>query len=951
MLRLFLYLFLSALFYFGGLKPASCQSITELKDKLEQAVAPEDSLNYLIQLTMAYRYKAPHTGIQYGRNAISLGERINDSQLLSFANTALGNVYYEKGEFGLALEAYSHALNRCIIEYDNRFVASCLNNIGKAYRELGFYSLANEKFEQAIEFQNKENDNSGLANSYLNLGVSLFKMKDYDQAMQSFNTVLDISFDELDPLIRATTFKNVGNIFLQRGEYSMATEFYNRALRIYERLDDQKGLASIYNRLGLVNKLMAEYPGALEKFVQAAEIYSRQQNQKRLAKTYLFIAEIKTILNLQEESAQYINQAIAIGLENGFKEILQESYHLLYEIYSGTQDLNAAFTYYRKSIAYKDSIRNESLIQTIAQTETRNAFLQHELNPDSINNEKQLQKYTRLFALVLFFLAVIIVVLAFSRLINQRKANRVLAHQRNILKQTLNDLKISEEKYKALFSKANDAIFLMDNDTFIDCNDKTLHIFECEREDIVGQPPYTFSPKVQPDGKKSKAKAIHYIKQCYKGKPQRFYWVHTKKDGTVFDADVSLNIIQLDTGKYIQAIVRDISDRVRAEKEMVEAREKAEKATESKTFFLAKMSHEIRTMLGGITSSAQLLKDTTLEKDQSELLDIIDTSADNLLGIVNEILDMSKIEAGKIDLEERPFLLKETLQHTVNAYLHKAKEKKISLYLSIHPRVPEQVAGDELRLRQILNNLISNAIKFTDKGHVTLEAEVIKEDADKYTLGLKIADTGIGIPESKMRDMFSAYSQLDVSISRRYGGTGLGLNIAYKLIHLMQGTIEVDSELDIGTTFTLSIPFNKSDADLSVDKNEEEPISSKKYNILLAEDNIVNQKITMINLQNLGHKVVLAVDGKDAWKKYLENEYDIILMDVQMPVMDGIEVTHLIRDHEKKNPEKQRTRIIALTANILGQDAEYCLAEGMDDFIGKPFKVEEVVKKIEKEKE
>ena len=264
MLRLFLYLFLSALVYFGGLKPASCQSNIELEDKLEQAITPEDSLDYLIQLTLAYRYKAPKQGIQYGEYAILLGEKIKDSRLLARANTALGNVYYEKGEFGLALEAYSHALNRCIIQYDNMFVASCLNNIGKVYRELGFYSLANVKFEQAIEIQNEENDNSGLAISYLNLGVTHLKMKDYDQAMQSFNTILDTPFDELDPLIRATTFKNVGNIFLQRGEYPMATEFYDRAFRIYERLEDQKGLASIYNRLGLCNKLKADYPAALE---------------------------------------------------------------------------------------------------------------------------------------------------------------------------------------------------------------------------------------------------------------------------------------------------------------------------------------------------------------------------------------------------------------------------------------------------------------------------------------------------------------------------------------------------------------------------------------------------------------------------------------------------------------------------------------------------------------
>ncbi|RLD75923.1 MAG: hypothetical protein DRJ15_16250, partial [Bacteroidetes bacterium] len=257
---------------------------------------------------------------------------------------------------------------------------------------------------------------------------------------------------------------------------------------------------------------------------------------------------------------------------------------------------------------------------------------------ENTERERQIERYTRWFIIVTLILSLLTVILAFSKLFSQRKANRRLAHQRNILKQTLGDLKTSEEKYKALFSKANDAIFLMDHGTFQDCNDKTLEMFGCKREEIIGQPPYKFSPRTQPDGKNSKERALHMIEQCYQGKPQRFYWMHSKMDGTLFDAEVSLNMVRIENSPYIQAIVRNISERVRAEKEMIRAREKAEKATESKTFFLAKMSHEIRTMLGGITSSAQLLMNTKVTEHQSELLDIIDTSADNLLSIVNEIL-------------------------------------------------------------------------------------------------------------------------------------------------------------------------------------------------------------------------------------------------------------------------------------------------------------------------
>jgi CheY-like chemotaxis protein len=408
----------------------------------------------------------------------------------------------------------------------------------------------------------------------------------------------------------------------------------------------------------------------------------------------------------------------------------------------------------------------------------------------------------------------------------------------------------------------------------------------------------------------------------------------------------------MDGNSFIQAIVRDISERVRAEKEMVRAREKAEKATESKTFFLAKMSHEIRTMLGGITNSAQLLQRTSVNDKQTELLDIINSSADSLLAIVNEILDFSKIEAGKIDIEDHPFNLRKTLEEIVNVHLPNATSKGINLYFSIHRNIPKYVSGDELRLKQVLTNLLSNAIKFTHEGSITLDVAVDTEDKFGWDIIFSIADTGIGIADNKIKDMFAEYSQSDVSISRRFGGTGLGLNIVYNLVNLMKGSINVKSELGKGTEFIVGIHFTRAEySEKEEDAKEAAPfLSDKKYSVLLAEDNVINQKITMINLQQLGHDVELAINGTQAWKMYREKDYDIILMDIQMPEMDGIEVTHLIRKYEADNPDRKRTRIIALTANILGQDADYCLSEGMDAYIPKPFRIEDILEKLEPEK-
>jgi len=574
-----------------------------------------------------------------------------------------------------------------------------------------------------------------------------------------------------------------------------------------------------------------------------------------------------------------------------------------------------------------------------------------EYNTEQSANDEDTAVYTRWFVIIILILSVLTVILAWSKLISQRKANKILAHQRNILKQTVREHRLSEDKYRALFSQANDAIFLMDHETFIDCNDKTLEMFSCQREEIIGHPPYDFSPEKQPDGKRSKEKALHLIKLCHDGKPQRFYWQHSKKNGNVFDAEVSLNNLTMDGKEYIQAIVRDISERARAEKEMVLAREKAEKATESKTFFLAKMSHEIRTMLGGITNSAHLLRSTEVDDKQSELLDIINTSANNLLSIVNEILDFSKIEAGKIDIEEKPFNLKKTLEGIVSANLPPAKSKGITLFLSIHNKIPDFVSGDELRLKQIITNLVTNAIKFTDEGSVQLEVSIHKEKETKWELVFEVVDTGIGIPENRITDMFAQYSQSDVSISRRFGGTGLGLNIVYNLVNILNGKINVTSEVGKGTSFIVNLSFGKTDF---IETNSEvrniTPVSSDKvFKVLLAEDNVINQKITIINLQQLGHEIDLAVNGIEAWEMYLKKDYDVILMDIQMPEMDGIEVTHMIRKYEADHPDRPRTRIVALTANILGQDAEYCLSEGMDAYIPKPFSIEDILEKLEEQ--
>jgi two-component system, sensor histidine kinase and response regulator len=645
----------------------------------------------------------------------------------------------------------------------------------------------------------------------------------------------------------------------------------------------------------------------------------------------------------------------------------------------------------------------------------------------------------------------------------------------------------NEEKFRTVIENSNDGISIIREGILLYVNPKFLEIFGYDNGDeLIGKPANLL---VHPDNRAELDRISHSREKGELVIPV-FEFKGIRKNGNTVYIEIS-GALSVYHGETVTIdFLRDITNRKEAERAIIEARLQAEEANRAKSEFLANMSHEIRTPMNGIIGMTELALGTELTKTQRGYLEMVKISADSLLALINDILDFSKIEAKKVELEEIDFDLRNTMENAMDILSIRANEKNLELVCHLHAEVPTALSGDPARLRQIIVNLAGNAIKFTGKGEVVIRVEKEQTEAGSIQLHFSVSDTGIGIAPDKIKTVFESFSQADGSITRKYGGTGLGLTISKKLVEMMGGTIWVESEPGKGSVFHFTVRFKGSRAEprqaprikktvltgtrvLIVDDNatnrmvlkemislwglvsseaadgkealtrikeanesgkpyrlvlldlqmpemdgfetarkikelnlgkeitlmlltslgrkgdaarcEEVGISGylikpikqselldmilisfgtagekeahvvtrytiqearRRLNILLAEDNMVNQKLAMTLLQGRGHNVVLANNGREAVKLQENEEFDLILMDVQMPEMDGFEATKIIREREK---EKGLTPIpiVAMTAHAMKGDREQCIEAGMNEYVSKPINARELFEVIE----
>ena len=431
-----------------------------------------------------------------------------------------------------------------------------------------------------------------------------------------------------------------------------------------------------------------------------------------------------------------------------------------------------------------------------------------------------------------------------------------------------------------------------------------------------------------------------------------------RKDGRRLPVEVSSHLVTIDGESFVISVARDISQHKRVEKQLRKAKEAAEAANRAKSEFLTNMSHELRTPLNGVIGMVDLLIRSQLGTEQQQYAEVIKNSGEALMALLDDLLDYSKVESGQIYLVNFPFILRHEVQQVVDRLRPLAKDQQLEFEFEIDSDLPDRLLGDPVRVKQVLSKLVGNAIKFTPSGRVRVEISSdsspagcdsvadlhdtqdqnidIDEVGEKAWVRFSVRDTGIGIPAERLKDIFYQFTQVDSSPTRSYGGTGIGLAIANKLVSLMGGRLQVESQVNQGSTFSALIPFYP------------DPIQRKGYSgksVLVVEDDPVNQQVLVAMLKRMGLEAQLAYNGQEAVSKVLDNDYSLVLMDLHMPGMNGLDAARAIR---LKEQDQRNTVIIATTACVLDEDRRVCIEAGMNDFVSKPFtgkQLEEVLRR------
>ena len=942
-----------------------CLSQVDSLEKMLEQVEGDEKFELLITSSKEYWFIDPAKSVELAEQAFKIGEEKKNDIQKARALNRIGLGFYFLEKYNPAYEYYRKSL---ILSKEINYsdgISRASNNIGLIYDALGSYDTAIDYYYISLDIEKRNNNIEGVAATLINIGNIYYYLQDYDKALDLYNNCLNIckKLDQKQRILDCYT--NLGSLFFEINKFDTAIEYSTLAYKLSLEIGNIDNQAANLNNIGNVHFEKQQYETALEFYNKALKIQKENKYLWSETNTLRNIGGVYNALNQKQNAFKYFDEALEKAKQINAKKLIMALYSDMSEYYENNNDYIKALEFHKLYTNLNDVLYNKESRKQIAEIEKKYEFQNKEQQLELITKENEVkelqiktQQYIIFIGASISLLILALVFIFYNRSLSNKKArilleekNTSISEQKIILEKTISELKESEEKQKSLIENILDGIFIIQNDRLIYSNEAIVDITGYSIEELHNM---TFKDIIV---REDLEMIINNYKARMQGKdiPTSYEFRLRHKNGQVVYVILSVGLISYHGEKAILGTIKDITGQKKYEDELIHEKEKAEQATQSKSMFLAGMSHEIRNQMSSIIGITEVLEETDLSAEQKEYLRVVSVSSNNLLNIINNILDFSKIEARQVILEPVRFFLPKLLSEVIS--LHELKAKNNGLYLKskIASDTPDIFIGDPTRLSQILINLVNNALKFTDKGGVTIEIEIdgqkdntLKKGDGQCKLKFKVTDTGVGISKDSRHKLFKPFSQTHAAVERKNKGTGLGLAISKQLVELMEGEIGVDSEINKGSTFWFTAklinPLSKSGkSSKSITYPDDE--TSKRLKVLIVEDNILNQQLTSNILVKEGFITDIAENGKIGLDLFKQKKYEVVLMDIQMPVMDGIQATRLIRKYEANKNFKQ-TKIIAVTAHAKEGEKQKLFDAGMDLYLSKPFKPSQLISMI-----
>jgi signal transduction histidine kinase/DNA-binding NarL/FixJ family response regulator len=827
----------------------------------------------------------------------------------------LQQIKYFVGIFLLLLLFQSKAQNAHYVDSLNKTLDTTSSDKLKAdiFRELVYeymYSDVKKAYEcglKSINIAKQINYKHGEIDALNALSIIDKNEGNYSKAFSKLKEAVILCEKYNDSDAESRTYLNIGDVYSQLNDYRKAISNYQKAYEINTAIKDYERCVTNLSRIGNRHMDIGNYEGdtthiytAIEFYKKAMDIAEKINNKQKYTLMHINLADAMIILGTKSNNKQtlfyaldYSLRSLKLSREFDLPDLEAISFLNIGETYEKLNYTSKAIHYYEEALKRYEALKSNSWILNC------NVFL--------AKSYYKLNNYN---------LAIIYA--------EKAKAIAEKGHLKNKVAETYFLL---SEIYKA----KNEPLKSLES----------YKIYTAYKDTLMKEKSAITTARLQTELElERKDKEIELLKQNTEIQNQKIQNQTIQRNFLVAIIVFVLILLIVVLYRYLEN--KKVQDKI------IKAKELAEQAKETQEQFLANTSHEIRTPMNGIVGMTELLSETQLNAEQKEYIDAIKESSNNLLVIINDLLDLSKISAGKMTFDAKPFRLAEQIKTVANSVKNKIAEKQLKLTTEIDESIYPILIGDSTRLNQILLNLVGNAVKFTEKGEIKISVKKIQEFDTKVVLQFDITDTGIGIPVDKINSIFESFTQVDSKKNRKHFGTGLGLTIVKQLVEKQNGTISVKSNVNEGSVFTVILTFIKGlkqQADVAENKSG----SGQKAiaaNILIVDDNKINQQVAELTLQRWKITTHIASSAKEAFEILKNKPIDLVLMDVTMPEMDGFEATKYIRNNFEK--PLSNIPIIAVTASALVGDRERCIAEGMDDYVSKPFDSEELFLKIKK---